>query len=74
MPGSNPYRIFFLCGISTRDVMLDIEKYEFLVLGIKYLILLGIISLIPKYFSCYYQAFTFQLELMSSYRHTAQEE
>jgi hypothetical protein len=30
--------------------MLDIEKYEFLVLGIKSLILLGIISLIPKYF------------------------
>ena len=43
--------IFFLCGI--RDIMLDIEKYEFLVLGILSLILLGIISLIPKMFSCY---------------------
>ena len=31
-------------------VLLDIEKYEFSVLGIKYLILLGIISLIPKNF------------------------
>ena len=39
---------FFLCDI--RDIMLDIEKYEFSVLGIKYLILLGIISLIPKLF------------------------
>jgi hypothetical protein len=37
--------IFFFCGI--RDIMLDIEKYEFLVLGIKYLIILEIISLIP---------------------------
>ncbi len=44
-------RDIFLCGI--RDIMLDIEKYEFLVLGIKSLILLGIISLIPKMFSCY---------------------
>ena len=33
--------------------MLDIEKYE-----------LGILSLIPKTFSCYYQAFTFKLELI----------
>ena len=34
----------FFCGI--RDIMLDIEKYEFLVLlGIKYLII-GILSLI----------------------------
>jgi hypothetical protein len=33
--------------------MLDIEKYE-----------LGILSLIPKIFSCYYQAFTFKLELI----------
>jgi hypothetical protein len=44
----------FFCGI--RDIVLDIEKYEFLVLGI--------ISLIPKTFSCYYQAFTFELELI----------
>ena len=44
--------------------MLDIEKYEFLVLGIISLILLGIISLIPKSFSCYLQAFTFKLELI----------
>ena len=44
--------------------MLDIEKYEFLVLGIKSLILLGIISLIPKIVSCYKQAFTFKLELI----------
>jgi hypothetical protein len=44
--------------------MLDIEKYEFLVLGLKSLILLGIISLIPKNFSCYYQAFSFKLELI----------
>ena len=36
-------RDIFLCGI--RDIMLDIEKYEFLVLGI--------LSLIPKMFSCY---------------------
>ncbi len=53
-------RDIFLCGI--RDIMLDIEKYEFLVLGIKSLILLGIISLIPKIFSCYYQAFILKLE------------
>jgi hypothetical protein len=33
--------------------MLDIEKYEFLVLGIKYLIILEKISLIPKIVSCY---------------------
>ncbi len=33
--------------------MLDIEKYEFLVLGI--------LSLIPKIFSCYYQAFFIQI-------------
>ncbi len=46
--------------------MLDIEKYEFLVLGILSLILLGIISLIPKMFSCYWQAFTFKLELIGS--------
>ena len=38
-------RDIFFCGI--RDIMLDIEKYEFLVLGIKYLIILEIISLIP---------------------------
>ena len=38
----------FLCGI--RDIVHDIEKYEFLVLGIKSLILLGIISLIPIIF------------------------
>ena len=38
-----------LCGI--RDIVLDIEKYEFLVLGIKFLILLGIISLIPPVFT-----------------------
>jgi hypothetical protein len=37
--------IFSFCDI--RDIMLDIEKYEFLVLGIKYLIILEIISLIP---------------------------
>ena len=52
----------FVFGI--RDIMLDIEKYEFLVLGIKSLILLGIISLIPKNFSCYYQAFSFKFELI----------
>jgi hypothetical protein len=44
--------------------MLDIEKYVFSVLGIKYLILLGIISLIPKLSSCYYQAFTFKKPLI----------
>jgi hypothetical protein len=32
------------------DIVLDIEIYEFLVLGIKSLILLGIISLIPIIF------------------------
>ena len=42
-------RDIFLCGI--RYILLDIEIYEFSVLGIKYLILLGIISLIPKIFS-----------------------
>ena len=55
-------RDIFLCGI--RYIMLDIEKYEFSVLGIKYLILLGIISLIPNFFSCYYQAFTFKKALI----------
>ena len=44
--------------------MLDIEKYAFTVVGIKSLILLGIISLIPIIFSCYYQAFKFKLELI----------
>ncbi len=44
-------RDIFFSGI--RDIMLDIEKYEFLVLGIKSLILLRIISLIPKIVSCY---------------------
>jgi hypothetical protein len=44
--------------------MLDIEKYEFSVLGINYLILLGMISLIPKRFSCYYQAFIFKKTLI----------
>ena len=44
--------------------MLDIEKYAFTVIGIKSLIFLGIISLIPIFFSCYYQAFTFKLELV----------
>jgi hypothetical protein len=38
-------RDIFFVGI--RDIMLDIEKYEFLVLGIKYLIILEIISLLP---------------------------
>ncbi len=38
--------ILFLCG--SRDIMLDIEKYKFLVLGIKSLILLGIINKGPK--------------------------
>ena len=49
--------IIFLCVI--RDIVLDIEKYAFTVIGIKSLILLGIIPII---FSCYYQAFTFKLE------------
>ena len=44
--------------------MLDIEKYEFSVLGLNYLILLGMITLIPKLFSCYYQAFTFKKALI----------
>ena len=47
-----------MCGI--RDIALDIEKYEFLVLGT----VLGTMSLIPKFFTCYYQAFTFKLELI----------
>jgi hypothetical protein len=33
--------------------MLDIGKYELSVLGIMYLIVLGILCLIPKKFSCY---------------------
>ena len=43
-----------MCGI--RDIVLDIGKYECLVLGT--------MSLIPKVFSCYYQAFIFKLELI----------
>ena len=41
--------------------MLDIGKYEFLVLGT---LIIGTMFLIPKTFSCYYQAFTFKLELI----------
>ena len=52
--------IFF--GI--RDIVLDIGKYEFLVLGTLSLLIIGTMSLIPKTFSCYYQAFTFKLELI----------
>ena len=52
----------FLCSI--RDIVLDIEKHAFTVVGIKSLILLGIISLIPIIFSCYYQASKFKLELI----------
>jgi hypothetical protein len=44
--------------------MLDIEKYVFIVVGIKSLILLEIISLIPIFFFCYYQAFILKLELI----------
>jgi hypothetical protein len=44
----------FIFGI--RDIVLDIGKNEFLVLGT--------LSLIPKNFSCYYQAFSFKLELI----------
>jgi hypothetical protein len=47
-------RDIFLCG--NRDIILDIEKYAFTVIGI--------IFLLPIIFSCYYQAFTFQLELI----------
>ena len=41
-----------MCGI--RDIVLDFEKYAFTVVGIKSLILLGIISQIPIIFSSYY--------------------
>ena len=43
---------FFFFGI--RDIVLDIWKYEFLVLGTLSLILLGTMSLIPKIFSGIY--------------------
>jgi hypothetical protein len=69
IPVLTRYAIFiatFIIEIGIRDnffwYLLDIEKYEFLVLGVKSLILLGIISLIPKYVSYYYQAFILKLE------------
>ena len=40
---------FFLCGI--RNIVLDIGKYELLVSGTLYLIISGIMFLIPKIFS-----------------------
>ena len=46
MEAQNSVLGIFLCG--SRDIMLDIEKYEFLVLGMKSLILLGIINKGPK--------------------------
>jgi hypothetical protein len=52
--------IFF--GI--RDIVHDIGKYEFLVLGTLSLLIIGTMSLIPIKFSCYYQALTFKLELI----------
>ena len=43
---------FFFFGI--RDIVLDIWKYQFLVLGTLSLIVLGTMSLIPNFFSCIY--------------------